>query len=502
MKYIGKQPFIVTLAMISSIAMYVPMIHAGWQENWPVARTFLYHGTFLLILSVMVAIATSTRKRQHSQRFPLLEVSLSFLVLPLMLGMPLAHLSPSTRLLDAYFEMLACLTTTGATLFPDPQLLPESLHLWRSLVAWLGGLLVLVVAFAVFAPLGIGGFEMQNVSRSIHQPGEEIAASDMSKRLARHLRRIAPVYFGVTILLAVALALAGDRTFVALSHSMAVISTSGISPVGGLGGSASGILGEVFVFLFLVLAVSRHSQTFDRDLRNWRSFKRDKEINLALACVFVIPLFMLLRFVFLVAESGSRPDPESLLAVLWGSVFTVMSFLTTTGFESSLWGSENTLFDVGTTGLVLMGLASMGGGVATTAGGIKLLRVYAVYKHGRRELTRLSHPSSVGGAGERARMIRRQGAYVAWVFMVLFFMALAAATLALTATGLGFEESLALAVASLSNTAPIASIQNTGPIGYLDITDPAMLVLGITMMVGRLEVLAVLSLLSPSYWWR
>ena len=502
MKHIGKQPLIVTLAMISSIAMYVPMIHAGWQENWPVARAFLYHGTFFMILSLMVAIATSRSTRRRSHRFPLLEVSLGFLFLPLMLGMPLAHLSPSTRLLDAYFEMLACLTTTGATLFPDPQLLAEPLHLWRSLVAWLGGLLVLVVAFAVFAPLGIGGFEMQNVSRSVHQPGDEIAASDISERIARHLRRIAPVYLGVTILLAVALALAGERTFVALSHAMAVISTSGISPVGGFDGSASGILGEVFVFLFLVLAVSRHSQTFDRDLGNWRSFKRDKEVNLALACIILIPLCIFFRFLYVVAESGSRPDPESLFAVLWGSVFTVMSFMTTTGFESALWSPDINLLDAGTTGLVLMGLASMGGGVATTAGGIKLLRVYAVYKHGRRELTRLSHPNSVGGAGERARMIRRQGAYVAWVFMVLFFVALSAATLALTATGLGFEESLVLAVASLTNTAPIASMQGAGPIGYLDVTDSVMLILCLTMMIGRLEVLAVLSLFSPSYWWR
>ena len=81
----------------------------------------------------------------------------------------------------------------------------------------------------------------------------------------------------------------------------------------------------------------------------------------------------------------------------------------------------------------------MGGGVATTAGGLKLMRIYALYKHGTREIERLLHPHSVAGAGRLGRRIRREGAYIAWVFFMLFLMSLAAVMLALAATGARFS---------------------------------------------------------------
>ena len=94
----------------------------------------------------------------------------------------------------------------------------------------------------------------------------------------------------------------------------------------------------------------------------------------------------------------------------------------------------------------------IGGGVATTAGGVKLLRVYVLYMHGRRELERLVHPSSIGGSGQRARRLRREGAYVAWIFFMLFAISIAAVMLALSLSGLDFEQSVVLSIAALSTT--------------------------------------------------
>ncbi|MDE2789468.1 MAG: hypothetical protein OXI81_03475 [Paracoccaceae bacterium] len=502
MNRLGQQPLLVAFAAASAAAMYLPMLHAAWLENWPVARSFLYHGTFFLLVTLMVALAVAGRGRRRLTGMPLIEVLLAFLLLPFLLGMPLAHLSPSAGLLDAYFEMLACLTTTGATRFADPNELPETLHFWRSLVGWMGGFFILVVAVAVFAPFRIGGFEMQAVSRLGPGIGRQFGYADISESFARHARQIAPVYLGVTVALTVILVLAGDRSFVALCHAMAVVSTSGISPTGGLANSGTTVFGEVLIFVFLVFAVSRHSQLIDRDFRNWSRFKQDREANLALACIVVIPLFLCVRVLVSSIETGDRPDPETVIQLLWGAAFTAMSFLTTTGFESTYWDSGVHRLTPSTAGLLLMGLSAMGGGVATTAGGIKLLRIYAVFKHGRRELTRLSYPHSVGGAGDRARMLRRQGAYVAWIFLMLFVIALAASTLALSATGIGFERSAVLAVASLSNTAPLATLMEPGPIGYIAVSDPAKVILCLTMIVGRLEVLAVVALLSPNFWRR
>jgi trk system potassium uptake protein TrkH len=142
----------------------------------------------------------------------------------------------------------------------------------------------------------------------------------------------------------------------------------------------------------------------------------------------------------------------------------------------------------------------MGGGVATTAGGLKLLRVYALYKHGVREMGKLIHPNSVGGAGRLGRRIRREGAYIAWIFFMLFILSLAAVMLALSATGLGFEQALILAIAALSTTGPLAAVAGEAPIAYITLSDPAKLILAAAMIVGRIETLVLIALLNPAFW--
>ena len=147
-------------------------------------------------------------------------------------------------------------------------------------------------------------------------------------------------------------------------------------------------------------------------------------------------------------------------------------------------------------------MAIMGGGVATTAGGVKLLRIYALYRHGQREQERLLHPSSIGGGGKEARRIRKQGAYISWVFFMLFALSIAGVMLMLSLTGVQFETAMVLAVASLSTTGPLASIAAETPIAYSGIPDAAKAILAAAMVLGRLEALAIIALFNPEIWQR
>ncbi len=500
MNWLKSLPLFVQLLAFSVIMMYLPMAFAIRLEDWDVARTFFYYTTFLLILLTLVGIAVSGYASRNSARHYLLTAFGAFLTIPALLALPFTYLVPSITYFQAYFEMLSSLTTTGATLFDDPSLVPAPLHMMRAIVGWIGGFFILVVAVSIFAPLQIGGFEVFAASRTGQKSTTQIAKADASKRLGRNAAQIFPVYVFVTALLALCLLISGDRTLVAVSHAMSIISTSGISPVGGLQGASSGYAGEALMFFFLFFAVSRHSFFFGSDSEAFSNLKLDKEINLVLICITVIPILLFIRHWSAAFEVSATDEATSAIIALWGAVFTVLSFLTTTGFESDAWEGAQNWSGLGTTGIILMGLSIMGGGIATTAGGVKLLRVYALYKHGQREIERLSHPNSVASSSQRVRMIRREGAQIAWIFLMLFVLSLAFVALALAATGISFSDSLLFATAGLSNTGPLAHAAGESFTGYANISDTGKAILCVAMILGRLEALAVIAVLNPNYW--
>jgi trk system potassium uptake protein TrkH len=219
-----------------------------------------------------------------------------------------------------------------------------------------------------------------------------------------------------------------------------------------------------------------------------------------LILLLIIPSLLFIRHWFGIIEISEKFDFQSGLSAFWGGVFMVMSFLTTTGFESEYWDSSQAWSGLKTPGLILMGLCVLGGGIATTAGGVKLLRVYVLYKHGVREMTRLSYPHSVAGAGEKARNFRREGAYAAWIFFMLFLVSLAIIILGFSATGIKFEHSLILAISGLSTTGPLIYVAGDGSLDYSTISLTAKSIFCVAMVLGRLEALAVIALFNPNYW--
>ena len=499
-------PLIVLLMMIGAASMFLPAIYAGAVREWDSARAFLFSGIIFMTLSAMIGVAVSNYAVRRQARSHLLALLAAYAVLPAMLAVPLYEAVGDTRYFNAYFEMVSSLTTTGASVYPDPGRLTGAVHLWRALVGWMGGFLVWVTAIAIMAPLSLGGFEVLGDRGDTADSGltqiQQVA--DPQMRLRRYAYMLFPIYFILTLVAFVLLLVAGDTPLVAVSHAMSTLATSGISPVGGTTGAQSGIGGEMVILLFLGFALSR--RTFERDgnVRRRKRIRRDPELRMAAGLVVLVPLFLFLRHWWGAIEIENVGNFGVLaaqgFAALWGGVFTVLSFLTTTGFESTHWDTAQAWSGLETPGLVLMGLALIGGGVATTAGGVKLLRVYALYKHGIRELERLVHPSSVGGSGVFARHLRTRGAYVAWIFFMLFAMSIAVVMLALSLTGLNFDQTTVLTIAALSNTGPLAGIAESVPISYATLNDAAKWILTASMVLGRLETLVIIALLNPEFW--
>jgi len=497
-------PLILILAGLAALMMFLPMIDALMRDDTSVARAFGYSGLLGLALIVVIGLAMSGGggARQMSDARNLGSLLLAYLILPVYLALPFYEGLETTTFLNAYFEMVSSFTTTGASLFDQPGRIMDSLHLWRALVGWAGGLLIWVSASAVLAPMSLGGFEVTVRA----EPGQDDAMLGRfqralpSRRVAQATRLLTPVYLGLTLVLWILLMAGGERAFVALIHAMSTMATSGISPVGGLQNGASGMGGEIAVFAFLVFALSRLTFSSDTVPTARPGLINDPEFRLGLTLVMTVPLVLFARHWMGTIDIEETVNTEGALRALWGAVFTVLSFLSTTGFESADWQASRAWSGLGAPGLILMGLAMIGGGVATTAGGVRLLRVYALYLHAHREFERLVHPSSVGRASGTGRRIRRQGAYIAWIFFMLFALTLTGVTAALAAAGLDFEAALILALAGLSTTGPLLTSATEDPIRLIELSTFGKLVFSGAMVLGRVETLALVALINPAAW--
>lgn len=497
-------PFVVILMGIGALAMFVPAMHGIVVRDMHVARVFLYAGTLFLILTVMLAIATITYRPRDVARSHLAALIGAYLFLPLMLAVPFAAGVRDTSYLNAWFEMVSSFTTTGATLFDTPGRLTPSLHLWRALVGWLGGFFILLTGLAILAPLNLGGFEVSGQSGGrANVPGTAQVARipDPSERLWRYARVLFPAYAGLTLVLWIALLAAGDTPLIAACHAMSTLATSGISPVQGVQRAPSGLPGEALILLFLVFSVSRQVWPTAAMTGPRGRLRSDPEFRIGLACLIAIPSILFLRqFVAALEDPAQGVSIADGLRAAWANVFTVLSFLTTTGFVSGEWAEARVWSGVRTPGLILLALALVGGGVATTAGGVKLLRVYALAKHGQREIERLVHPSSIGGAGVIERRLRQEGAFAAWIFFMLFAVSIAVIMAAFGLAGLGFEQALVYTIATLSTTGPLPAVALDAPLGWTGLSSAGKVIAALSMVLGRLETLAIIALVAPTAW--
>lgn len=495
-------PLILPLTGLFAAAMFVPALHALYIEDHSVAQAFFYSGVMGFALIAMVGLSIANRsKTDNSDLENLASLFLAYTLLPLFLALPFYEGLETTSYLNAYVEMVSAFTTTGAPLF-EPERLTDSLHLWRGIVGWLGGLVIWVSASAVLAPLNLGGFEV--TARAEPGQGEErfdrFKRASSAKRITRISQDLIPIYAGLTFLVWLLMVVADEDPITAAILAMSTLATSGITPLDGLEGLQTGIYGEGVIFLFLAFGLSRLTFSKDTVISTNTELRQDPEFRMGLVLVLAVPLLLFSRHWMGAFEFDDQENVANAVSALWGGMFTVLSFLTTTGFESTAWSDAQNWSGLGTPGLILLGLALVGGGVATTAGGVKLLRVYALYLNGRRELEKLVHPSSMGNASGSSRRIRREGAFIAWVFFMLFALSLALITVILAFLGQDFEAAIVLAIAALSTTGPLIESATTDPITLLDIGAPAKIVLCIAMVLGRLETLGLIALINLRVW--
>ncbi len=499
-------PFALILGLVAAL-MLVPGLLGFLQRDWLAARSFFYAAIFTGFSAAVLGAALAGRTKDPSSRDELVVLLLSWTLIPLFAAAPLILVTPQIGYIGGYFEMMLAFTTTGGSSYSDLSRVPAAIHLWRGLVGWTGGLLTLTAAYVIFAPRRLAGFEVFTSSGYDQaEMGTRLVAlgaatPSFPDRLSRALTSILPVYAGLTMLLALTYSALGMPGVAAAVHAMSVMSTTGISPYADGVGRFESFWIELATAAFMVAAATRLIYAGASQTGRAGPWTRDPELRLMAALVALATVTLFLRHWLgaLTIDLGedARQDAG---AAAWGAIFTTLSFLTTTGFQSSFWDSARDWSGLANPGLILLSLSAIGGGAATAAGGIKLIRLYALIRHGARELDRLAQPAAIVGVGSELRGILREGAFIAWAFIMLYMLAVMLVMLALTLTGLSFEEGLVAAVATLSNTGQAFPLVLEGARDFATTSTPERLIMAAAMVLGRIETLAVIALFNPDSW--
>jgi trk system potassium uptake protein TrkH len=397
-----------------------------------------------------------------------------FAALPLILG--------SRRLgcIDALFEAISGLTTTGATVITDLDHAPAALLLWRALLQWLGGAGVITAALLLLPMLRIGGMQVFRMEYSTSEPDRA------PRRLPRVLGRLLLLYGGITLVLALALRLAGMTALEAVCHAMSSLSTGGFSTrdssLAGFGAAARWLcvagmlLGGINLALLLGPWQGRRCRLFKDTQIRW---------YLLTASGFAL----LLTFWYWAVEGMMAGG------ALQRAVFQSVSFLSTSGLrvaDDHGWG--------GFPQVAAFLLSFIGGCTGSAAGGIKIFRFEVLFAISRLHVARMLHPHGVFFViFNRLRLPEAVLRSVLGFFM-LYFCSFAALAVALALAGLDPLSSLSAAAAAMGNVGT-----GIGPVvgaagGYAAMPAAAKALLALGMLAGRLELAPILVLLLPSFW--
>ena len=495
-----KFPFFILVVMAFSVGMLFPALLAAEYGYVVLLQAFLRTGFITFILAASIGILSMDRKLRGDYRDHIASLLIVYLVLPFILALPIIQALPGFGFWPAVYEMLSSLTTTGATLITDTKGVNLILLVYTSLVAWMGAFLIVLIAFAIFEPAQIGGFELVadlNTGQSARSVGGGLGHSD---RFLHYFKLLAPPYIIATAFLGLSLVISGERFLYAIIQSWSVLSTSGLSPYSDLDESEAHGFGEFIMFIFLIASFSRLYWLRGGQMKWPKHINYDPEMRVSTLIVLMSTAFF---FVLLLVDGVSRNEfPNIIIMVqnIWGSIFTSVSFLASHGVKSEFWQYGAHFENLALPGVFLLGLAVMGGGVATTAGGIKLLRIYALFRLSQREVSRLIDPNSIAASGKAGRRLRKSGGVNAFVFLMLFIAGISTSALAFSFIGLEFEESILAAIASAANCGPVFTVLAHHKIFVADMDMWFYIVSGLTMIFGRVEVLVLISLFNPSFW--
>lgn len=401
-------------------------------------------------------------------------VTLTWVVIGVIGAIPYVVTGHFDRIDDALFESISGFTTTGATVTADIEASSKGLLFWRSTTQWIGGMGVIVLVVAVLPTVGSGGMSLMQAEA----PGP--TGERLTPRVRQTARRLWGVYIGLTVVLAVAYAIAGMDLYDAVSHSFTTVSTGGFSPYQASIGHFESAAIEWICIIGMFLAGGSFTLYYRALRRDPKPLLRSTEFRVYILVVLAITLWA-----FVVSGNGAGQP-----AGFRDSLFTTVAMVTTTGYvtaEYGLWSqAAQTLL------LIMLPIGAMAG---STAGGIKLLRVMAVSSWAHREALKHLHPKLVRPVRVGNAILPDDIANKVVGFILLALVIFGGGAFLIAATGPDMITAFSASATSLGNVGPgLGALDHTGD--FLAIPPEARWIAMFQMLLGRLEIYPVILALS------
>ncbi len=467
------------LLVVLGVSMIAPYaIQLIYNEK---SHSFISSAFVTIFIGILFVLANLEKEFKLSLRQTFLFSTLAWLMVAIFGSLPFILSPKEFSFSEAFFESMSGITTTGATIITNLDSSPKSILLWRAIMQWLGGIGIIVMAITILPLLKVGGMQLFKME-----------GPDTTEKILPRTIEVATIiistYFSLTILCGLFYWLFGMSIFDSVSHAMTTIATGGFSThndsIGFFKSSNIEIIASIFIVLGSIPFIS-----YLKFIRgNKKIFFEDFQIK---GLVYLILFSVLIMFTYLISINYEG----SILDKIRISSFNVISILSGTGYvtdDFGLWGKFSLIF--------FLFLMFVGGCAGSTACGIKIFRLQMLVIFLKNQIKKLIYPNSIIINKYNNQKISDPfiNSVIIFIFSFLFIFLIVAMLLSIS--GLDFLSAISGAASAISNVGPGLG-DMIGPNGnYKAIPDTSKWILSIGMLLGRLELFAVLVLFFPSFW--
>ena len=466
------------LQIILGFSMIFPIIIQFIYNEFD--STFISSGLITIIAGILFCLANLDQSKKINLQQAFLLTSLSWISVAAFGSLPFIFSNMNFSFSDAFFESMSGITTTGSSVIDNLLITPKGILLWRAILQWLGGIGIVVMAITLMPLMKVGGMQLFKID-----------SGDSSEKILPKTREIALriflIYLFLTMLCLSSYFVAGMNIFDSITHSMTTIATGGFSnynkSIGYFQNSIIEIIAIIFIlagsipFIAYLKYISGNKKIFFQDIQIKGLFK--------ICAISVLIIFIYLFF----------NNQENFLTNLRISAFNVVSILSGTGYVTSnfdLWGEFSLVFF-----LILM---FIGGCAGSTACGIKIFRIQILWLFIKTQIKKIIYPRGIFPISYNNEKINEKFLSSIISFIFLYFLIFFIIAILLSFSGLNFITSISGAATSISNVGPGLG-EIIGPNGsFKDIPTFSKWVLSLGMLLGRLEIFALLVLFFPNFW--